>query len=259
MEAAELNTENIESSEWQPSPAGAASETSYARLFAATDAPVLIVDALYGTVLNANIAAARALDIQRSALVGSSLIAMFQQPGRQKVLAALGTARALGVARVIGAHTTHGGAVLNATLSLVRQAGREYVLAHLESSDRDRCHSDDTPSFVSEAIENALTGFLVTDADFNVLYANRTLLEMLEHDSLEETGGSSLTRWLELSKEDLRLLKRQMQARESVSSLATWLYPLNSQPRMVQVLAIAVPDGTQSRWGFSISERPCLN
>jgi PAS domain-containing protein len=232
----------------------------YAKLFPATVEPVLIVDAAYGSIIEANAAAVQALGTERGSLIGASLPTLFAEPSSRQVSASLGMVRQFGVARVVGARITRDRSRLNATLSLVRQGVTEYLLVRLElSGTESQAASNGAPSFVNQAIENGPTGFLVTDVDLQILYANKALLRMIEAGSLEEIEGEILSRWLELSRSDLRALNRQMSRRESVSVLDTQLYPSNDPPRWVQVLAIAVPDGAQSRWGFSISDRACLN
>jgi PAS domain-containing protein len=230
-----------------------------ANLFAATAEPVLIADAAHGGIIEANTAAARTLGTRRRKLIGSSLMAIFDRPSSQRVLASLRTVRSLGVVRLVGARAVHNDATLTATLSLVRQGVLEYLLVHLETGTNRPRGGRGAQPFVNDAIENGASGFLVTDVDLGIQYANKAILRMMEMDSFDAVDGGSLTQWLEFSREDLGRLQEQMTRRESVSVTVIPLHPRESNPRPVQVLAIAVPDGACSTWGFSVSERPCLN
>lgn len=245
---------------WEPFLAAFA-DRGCASLFEAAPEPVLIIDAIRGSIVNANVAAARLLQRRRSELVGTLLARAFDSASHRVVENSIAAALVHGVARTGSIRVPNTAVVLVATLSLVRVAGKAYMLSRFrtlaEDAESDMPHLE-APA-MSEAIENNADAFALTDSELRVEYANRAFLQMIELDSTQEVCGRSLTRWLGLTQDDLGRMRRQMAARESVSSLITTLLSGQSAPRDVEALAIAVPDGPDTCWGFSIRERSALN
>ncbi len=263
-------------------------------LFAAASQAVMIVELASGNIVEANPAAAALLDSERTQLLGSSFLGVFDPDSTPALAQMIATVRRRGhiervIARTRGRSAARGsrlarwaraGRDIAITLSLVSAESDAYMLVRLlpatraasdrndhgdGDSDGDGADDSDTrdasdakvPSLVLDAIEKAPEGFVVTDPELRLSYANRAFIRMAGLDSLAQLQGNSLTLWLELTQADLTRLNEQMARREAVTVFNTTLRRSSLSTRgaslEVEVSAIAVPDGRERSWGFRIS------
>jgi PAS domain-containing protein len=237
------------------------SELSYDSLFASAAEPVLIVEASTEHVVEANPAAAALLRADRAALLGTPFIEAFEEASIRAVKHSLATARAAGRASAISLRTRNGRAKLGLKVSLFRAALDSYLLVRLTTKSAEDAEPvrGRTNSVVLTAIERASVGFLITDAGLRVEYANRAFVDMLGLHSPEQVCGRPLAFWLELTDSDLALLQGQMARRQAATVLQTVVHSTSQGSRRVEVHAVAVPDGRNTRWGFTLREQPRLN
>jgi nitrogen-specific signal transduction histidine kinase len=236
-------------------------ELSYDSLFACASEAVLVMDAHTECVVEANPAAALLLRTDRTGLLRLPFSAAFEERSVQDVQRSLIEARATGRGRAIGVGSRHGRALLGLEVSLFRSGPECYLLVRL-SSRSTRNHDTGSGlrvSTVLRTIERAAVGFLITDAALRVEYANRAFLQMLKVRSAEQVRGQSLAHWLELSGENLAGLRRQMAQRQAATHLRTTLQRRPHRSACVEVQAVAVHNGRNTRWGFTLSERPPLH
>ncbi len=235
-----------------PNGAGAIEEPSFESLFAATADPTVIVHAQCGSVISANAAAARLLGIPRSALTGIPLPDLLDTSSAADLREALGTAREEGVSRIETVRFRGSGVPSSVRLSLVRSGATSYVLTHFAGEGIDMA----VRSLVYDAIDSGAMMLAVTDADLNLLYANRACLRLLEVESLQAVCGRPLSDWMELAAVDRERLHVQMAARQMASVVAATLV---GRRRSLTALALAVPDETRPLWALVISERSRIN
>lgn len=241
-------------------------------LFAAATEPVLIVEPASDQIVEVNPAAAALLGAERAALLASSFVGVFAADSTPALLQLIATARLSGygkriIVRTRGARdgdATRGGRSTRArragrdigvTLSMVFAGSESYLLVRLLPAAHDAIDDTDgeVASLVLDAIEQSRAGFVVTDPDLRLSYANRAFIDMLGLDSPASLRGKSLATWLELSQADLRRLHDQMARREAVTVWKTMLRSSSLCAREVEVSAIAVPDGAERCWGFRIT------
>jgi PAS domain-containing protein len=241
--------------------AGRPAELPMDQLFAAAAEPVLIVEAATESIVEANPAAAGLLRSTRPALVGARLTDALVASGAESLGDSLSRVCRHGSLSPLSVRTRDGGAELTASLSLFRTAAEPYVLVRLTAPPsallyRPRARGR---SKVFDAIESASVGFLMTDSNFKVEYANPAFVEMIEASSVDEVLGKALVHWLELSAADLARLSEQMRRREAVTVLTTRLRSDEERSCDVELSAVAVPDEENACWGFTIRERAILN
>jgi PAS domain-containing protein len=230
-------------------------------LFMASDEPVLIVDATTGHIAEANPPAAMLFRTSRADLVGTRFLSAFDHCCFAALQSSLHAALSTGTALIANLRAQHGDAQMSARLSLFRSPSATYWLVRLTSTIAERVSDDacGAGSAVFRAVDNAPVGFLITDAEFVIDYANRLFIDMVRVTSSAAVRGSSLLQWLTLTQEDLARLGLQLSQRQAVAQLKTRLNPRDHIARDVEVCAIPVPDGPDPCWGFSVSELPRLN
>ena len=107
---------------------------------------------------------------------------------------------------------------------------------------------------VFDAIDGAAEGFLVTDSNLRVEYANRKFLKMAMIDSRDGVRGQSLTRWIRFSPVQLAELALQLSDRRAVEEFTAALSSAHHTRRAVQVSAVALPDSKTVSWAFCLRE-----
>lgn len=241
--------------------ARAPSELPYEWLFSAASEPILIVEATLGSIVEANPAAAELLRTPRRALIGTSLQESFEASSSRALQVSLGGALRAGSAVPICVRMRNGGTELSVGVSLVRVAPHAYLLVRLAARSRTGLndHKHTIASMVLDAIDGASIGFLMTDAELNVEYANRAFIEMLDFDSMEDLRGRSLTRWVKFSTRDFAQLRAQMSQRQALSIFSAILRSRQEVVRDVELHAVAVPDEHKPSWAFSVCPRTRLN
>jgi PAS domain-containing protein len=240
---------------------GAGSELCYESLVASATEPVLIIDACSGVVVEANSAVALLLHAERAALLGTPFIDTLEESSLAAVQRAFATARADGRAGAISVRARRGQLTLGLETALFHAAPDSFLLLRLTArSGADagpgRRRSD---SLVLKAIERAAVGFLITDAQLRVEYVNRALVQMLGLRSPDQVCGRPLAAWLTLGDAELARLRGPLAEHHAATVLRTSLCDTGNGVRFVEVHAVAVPAGRQTRWGFTLREQARLN
>jgi PAS domain-containing protein len=243
-----------------PASEGWASPLPAQWLFAASKEPVVIVDAVSGTIIHANPAAALLVRMGGSELMGMKFVSLFDSPSASKLLTALAEAESVGQSNTLILRTPFG-MDLAAGLSWVRVPPESFVLVRFsEHAPLNSAASTSYPtSAVFDAIDAAPMAFLVTDSVFKVEYANRAFSKMAGAEAQGEILGNSLLRWLLLTALDIERLSERLSQRQAAELVATVMRPNQGNPRQVEVCAVPVPDGIHTRWGFTVRMLPRLN
>jgi PAS domain-containing protein len=230
----------------------------YEWLFSESNEPVLIVDAATFSIARANPAAAAALRIPQTSLVGAPLVQAFETSSNCAIRRSMKLARASGRPDTAMVRAAADGSELSAQVSFFRAGAGAFLLFHLAAKAGDDWLGT-RASAVFDAIEGSTVGFLMTDAGFRVEYANRAFMEMADLASVARIQGKSLARWLEFSESDMEQFRNQMLQCQATTLITARLRSERRWIREVEVCAVAVPDGPITCWGFMVSELPALN
>jgi PAS domain-containing protein len=230
-------------------------------LFTASSEPILIIDAASGRITEANPSAVELLRTSHGLLIDAPLQSALDQHSAALIDAGLALALLRG-----GTHTLHipsprGGQALRLRVSLFWTGTNSYFLIRLGSDHAGRLFSDpvhpDSTTF--RLIDEAPVGFLITDVNLQIDYANRAFIAMIDLASGVDVRGKSLKFWLHLNAAELAALQMQLCQRQAVSRLRSSLRCSPNGVRQVEVHAIAVPDDQAPCWGFSVHALRMLN
>jgi hypothetical protein len=92
-----------------------------------------------------------------------------------------------------------------------------------------------------------------------VEYTNQAFRDLIELSVPAGVHGRSLLRWLEFSTTDLETLRDQMSRRQATSMMRVRLRTERHRALEAEVCAVAVTDGRQACWGFTVRELPRLH
>jgi PAS domain-containing protein len=226
----------------------------YERLFTTSSEPVLIIDSASERIVAANPAAAAALRTPLAALIGTRLRSVFDAHSGCALGGLLDAARAARCAAAVSVRVPHCGVALRLGLSLLKTGSACYLLARLgggRRADRER-----TVSSTFQAIESAADGFVVTDIEFRVDYANQGFLEMVRLRGADEIRGMPLTTWFALSAAQRARLHRQLLEREATVKIRTSVRCSRNRVSEAELCAVAVPEsgGQPACWGFCVRQ-----
>jgi PAS domain-containing protein len=237
-------------------PLGASSLPSD-RLFSIATEPVIIVEAATRRIVQANPASAELLG--DSNLIGRPIFEAFHVSSAESLREGLDFAAS---AQGMTGMTCRSAAVateLRAVVSWFRADADSYFLIRLADAAGGGSAPSTPISPVFQAVESASVGFLLTDAEFRIEYANQAFIDLVGLADADEVLGRALEQWLQLSAADLARLRNQMGQRQATSTLAVRLVTQGRKAPDVEVCAVAVPDGRTLCWGFTISELPRRN
>lgn len=224
--------------------------------FAQADEPMLIIDADTDAIVEANPAAAALLRSPSESLIGRTLASAFTATGAGVIAACVSVVKAVGSAVTASVRTRNGGFDLQLRLSLCRTPAAAYLLVRLEPTHPQNTTGNPAPhSTVCRALDAAHFGFVMTDADLRIEYANQGFIELIGGPT---RAGDLVTKWLRLTHTDLFALTTQRALRQAMTRLTAQLRTVRSR-RRVEVYAVAVPDTHACCWGFCIYEAARLN
>lgn len=231
-------------------------EARHRLLFQVSSEAVLIVDAATRKIVEANPAAGKVLGEGSKRLVGRLFPEGFDEPSSQALHGLMGAVRATGRTSDVTVHSSDGAREFVTSASLFREERASFFLIRLTdlSAGRVATTAPTQHSKVLEIVAGAPEGFVVTDLQGRILYANRAFLDLAQLATEEQSRNESLERWLGRPGVDFNLLAAQLREHGSLRMFATQLrgeYGSNSD---VEIYAVSVVDGEEPCFGFTIRD-----
>jgi transcriptional regulator PpsR len=226
-------------------------ETRYRQLFQSSSEGVLVLDSDTLSVIEANPAACRLLELDDHALVGRPLPECFG-PDAGTVLTLLAGVRAAG--RHAETQATLGVERIEVLVSATayRQAGSAHLLVRLLRHTADAAGGERTATW-TDLVRATPDGLVLTDPDGRVLAANGAFLELAQLGAEEQVRGESLDRWLGRSGVDLSVLLSNLRQRGMVRLFATKLRGELGSITEVEIAAVQVSE-SPAVLGFTVRD-----
>jgi transcriptional regulator PpsR len=230
-------------------------EARHRLLFQVASEAVLIVDATF-KVIEVNPAAAKLLGEGNRRLVGKLFPEGFDAASTQAVQELLGAVRATGRTSEIKVRSADGAREFVTAASLFREGQSSFFLVRLSALGTDHAPSlaRAQDSRVLEIVSSAPEGFVVTDLDGRILFANRSFLDLVQLATEEQARNESIDRWLGRPGVDFNLLIAQLREHGSVRLFATQLRGEFGSSSDVEICAVSVAEGEQPCFGFTIRD-----
>jgi transcriptional regulator PpsR len=231
-------------------------EARHRLLFQVAAEAVLIVDASTRKVLEANPAACRLLGEGSRRLVGHLFPEGFDEDSTQALQTLLGSVRAIGRADEVAVRSADGAREFIASASLFREERASYFLIRLSPFIAGSAGAavPKQNSKVLEIVASAPEGFVVTDLDGRILFANRAFLDLVQLATEEQARNESLERWLGRPGVDFNLLTAQLREHGALRLFATQLRGEYGSNTDVEICAVSVLDGQEPCCGFTIRD-----
>jgi transcriptional regulator PpsR len=229
-------------------------EARHRLLFQVASEAVLIIDAQTRKIIEANPAAGRLLGEGTHRLLGRLFPEGFDAPSTQALHALLGAVRATGRTDDVTVSSSEGAQEFVVSASLFREDRVTYFLVRLEPLSVHRASTSSVNSKVLEIVASAPEGFVVSDLDGRILFANRAFLDLVQLATEEQSRNESLERWLGRPGVDFNLLTAQLREHGSLRAFATQLRGEYGATSDVEICAVSVLDGEAPCFGFTIRD-----
>jgi transcriptional regulator PpsR len=231
-------------------------EARHRLLFQVSAEAVLIVDATSRKILEANPAAGSLLGEGSKRLVGRIFPDGFDELSNQALQGLLGAVKATGRTDTVDVRSADGMREFSAAASLFREERTSYFLIRLSALDGSRGGTEipQQKSKVLEIVASAPEGFVVTNLDGRILFANRAFLDLAQLATEEQARNESLERWLGRPGVDFNLLTAQLREHGSLRLFATQLRGEFGSSVDVEICAVSVVDGEDPCLGFTIRD-----
>jgi transcriptional regulator PpsR len=231
-------------------------ETRYRLLFQIASEAVLIVDAATGKIIEANPAAAQLLGAAARRLVGRGFPEGFDARDTRAIETLLAAVRANGRGDDVRAALPGSDRQLTISASLFRQEDSSHFLVSLRLVGNEAAAASmpqtQTQSTLLEVLEGSPDGLVVTNAEGNILTANRAFLELAQLATAEQAKGQPLDRWLGRPGVDIRVLIGSLRQHGSVRLFATSLRGAHGVNSDVEVSAVSALEGEHPCLGFTV-------
>ena len=231
-------------------------EARHRLLFQVASEAVLIVDAASRKVVEANPAAARLLGEGAKRMIGRLFPEGFDEPGSQALQGLLGAVRATGRTSEVTVRSADGVREFVTSASLFREERSSFFLIRLMPLSAGQPMPTVAPqsSKVLEIVASAPEGFVVTDLEGRIAFANRAFLDLVQLATEEQARNESLERWLGRPGVDFNLLTAQLREHGSLRLFATQLRGEFGSSSDVEICAVSVVDGEEPCFGFTIRD-----
>jgi transcriptional regulator PpsR len=232
-------------------------ETRHRLLFQVAAEAVLVVDAATRKVVEANPAATQLLGDGARALPGRPFSEAFDAASRRQIEAMLAKVATAGHAdefpvRAVG----EGSRNLRIAASLFRESRAAYFLVRLSPGELDLESGAQyrRRSRVLDLVASAPDGFVVTDSQGRIQFVNQAFLDTVELATEEQARNEPLDRWLGRPGVDFALLTSQLREHNTLRLFQTTLRGEYGASADVEICAVAVPDGEDICYGFTIRD-----
>ncbi len=231
-------------------------EARHRLLFQVSTEAVLIVDATSRKIIEANPAAGTLLGEVNKRLVGRIFPEGFDAESNQAIQGLLGAVRATGRTDTVRVRAADAVRTFSAAASLFREERSSFFLIRLASLDGvpSAIAAPKHKSKVLEIVASAPEGFVVTDLDGRIQFANRAFLDLAQLATEEQSRNESLERWLGRPGVDFNLLTAQLREHGSLRLFATQLRGEFGSSVDVEICAVSVVDGEDPCLGFTIRD-----
>ena len=231
-------------------------EARHRLLFQVSGEAMLVVDAATRRIVEANPAAGRILGTDSRELTGRILSSVFEAPSRPAMEDLIAGVRATGRMDAAKTRTANGEQELNASVSLFREDRTSYFLIRLMPVARNGAVEgiENERSLLLEVLEQQPDGFVVTDLEGRIQFANPAFLDMVQLASEEQVRGSSLERWLGRPGVDFNLLNAHLREHGSIRLFATTLRGSYGATVDVEISGVTVPEGEAPCLGFTMRD-----
>lgn len=200
-----------------------AADTRYRVMFQVTGEAAIIIDAATRRLLEVNPAAATALGLPASRLVGRPCAAPFAERGGEPFRTMLAQAASGGEAQPVQVQAAANGRAFNAVTSVFRQEGGSFMLLRLLPVDDAVPEAGLNPQEGEGLLQLLPDAIVLTDGDGLIVSANSAFIDLAGVASPQSLVSSNLDQWLGHSGVDFGVILATLRDQRSLRAVSTVL------------------------------------
>ncbi len=228
-------------------------ESRYRVLFQIASEAVLIVDQSSKKIVEANPAAGKILGIDYAVLAAHPFAKLFHPESRDAAISLLTNSSTSAETGPIPVRLADGRSGFTAAASLFRQDGMTHVLVSLAPAAVERSDAGKDSNLKLLRVLNRIPdSFVVTDEALNIIDVNLAFVELSQIGSTDSAKGESMARFLGRPGVDLKVLIGNLREHGWVRNFGTIIRTIYGEQEEVEISAVAVHEGLESLYGFSI-------
>lgn len=224
-------------------------ETRYRLLFQLSTDAIIVVDADTMRIVDASGAAARLFDVPADKLVGKSFPLGVAPEHVRAVDDLLATARTTGHATDVRLQLTEERGEVLASASCFRQDNLTLLLVRLSRHATPAAANTSHRQRLLELVDRTPEALVVTDAEGDILTANRSFLDLAQLASEEQAKGRSLGNWVGRPGADLSVFLSTVRKHGVVRVAASSIRGELGLATEIELSAVSLP-GDHSGIGF---------
>ncbi|WP_219894890.1 transcriptional regulator PpsR [Aquisediminimonas profunda] len=227
-------------------------EARYRMLFEQSSEVVFIVEVSSRQISDANPAACHLMGVDADALIGKPITSLFDESSRDAVIMTLGAVATAEHVEPAAVRMAHDGSDLLLSASLFRQERSSCFLVRLMTPEGGAAYFERENHRLVEVLDRMPDAFVITDDSLKIIAQNAAFLDMTQLSRGAQVLGQPLGRFVGRQGIDLNLLIAQLREHGSVRNFATIMRGVFDMQDEVEVSAVAVLEGDQPCFGFSI-------
>ncbi len=229
-------------------------ETRYRLLFRGCGEAVMVLDPTTNKVVEVNPASAKLLGTDARRLVGKTMPEVFDKTGTEAIQQLFAGVRSSGRAAEARARLGDGSGELTVFAAPVRQDNATLLLIRLTvaANPSDARPLTEPKSRLTQVMEHAPDGIVITSPNGSILSANAAFVEMTQLSTEEQLRGESLDRWLGRPGVDLNVLIANLRQHGAVRLFATSIRSEYGSSTEVEISAVGIDPGERPSYGFIV-------
>jgi transcriptional regulator PpsR len=231
-------------------------ESRYRILFHLAVEPLIVVEAQSLKILDANEGAAQLLDRPAKKLVGTSAANAFAKADQNMAVEALASLGARARADVFRARPATSDRHMEIRVTPFRELGKTNLLVSFTSEDVARASaSSASDATVISMVDQIPEGFVIVNAEGNVVQANPAFLDMIRVVSFERIEDKGLDNWLGASGVDLQVLMANLRDSGTVRRFSSVVRDELGGSEAVEVSAARIESPDGQLFGLAIRQQ----
>jgi len=230
-------------------------EARYRTLFNTTSEPLLVLDGSTYRVTEVNVSAQAMVKDSSKRLVGRDIVDCFEPSWKEEVMSLLRMAYATGRIEMCRARFLGANADCTVSATVFRQeTGAQFLVRLLQHEVSSGPSGLRQNYWMSEAMEHAPVGIVLTDRSGQLKSANTEFLAMMGATSVSHVQGVPMDNWLVRGGVDWGVLSTNLRQQVLVKDFATELRMLSGMELAVEISALSLTHLDEKQYAFFIKD-----
>ena len=229
-------------------------DTRFRVMMEATREALVFVSVHTGNITDLNSIAATQLGRPREELVGSPLADSFSDSRKGELIVDLAEQALADRPVAVRALQRRTGEAVDITPTLFRAAGERFLLCRIEAEEAVKVEIDSLTQLLGSLYQRGPDAILFTDQDGTILWANESLLDLIDAAHDRKVRGRSLADFLSRGSVDLRVMIDNASRAGRLRMFPTRIAGEFAEPRAVEIAVTLLPSDQGDVFGYVVRD-----